>query len=293
MENDLPRLSSAITRSIQFFSIEADLLPLFECAGETFEKVMNKIFNKPIAYKIKGDLIVEILDCDNCLFGSIGKLKNIKSNPLQRARDTETLEKASLDLPNNTKLEEFTYFYIDYRLKRALVLRNDDAPSFTKTMKLLFTSNSEMLANFQYFNVYPEVVKNITSTLNRFTALSKIECIYKSPASQENGYMPSINSIFNKYENQLNRVAIELHFKNDIPNAKTIRDLQAAMNTDGMESFKVSGKIEDRECIQDTIDLIKKIITKKVIISLPDNDILKYEDKVKNILKEQLLTDIK
>lgn len=290
MEDKISKPSSNVTRSIQFFSIKAELLPLFKYS-DTFESIMNKVYNKPRTYKIKKDLIVEIIDCDNCLFGSIGKLKNIQNSPLRRTRDTQTLEKS--DFPDNTKLEEFTYFYIDYKLKRALVLKNDDAPSFIRTMKLLFKNNNEIKTNFQYFDIYPEVVDNITKTLNKFTSLSKIECIYKSPSHQESGYIPSINNIFNKYENQLNKVSLELYFKNEIPNSKTIKDLQNAINTDGMESFKISGNIEEKECIQDTIDLIKRIITKKVIISLPDNDILKYEDKVKEILKSQLLTDIK
>ena len=287
-----PLLSSAVTRSIYFFSIKAEILPMIELTGQTFESIMSDIFKTPQTYKVSNDIIVDILDCDKCLFGSIGKLKNIKTTPLQRARDVETLEKSTLDLPDNTKLEEFTYFYIDYKLARALVLRNDDAPSFTKVMKLLFTSIPDMKAVFPNFDVYPEVVEDISDILNRFTSLAKIECVYKS-TNENNSYIPSINEIFNKYENQLNRLSLELNFKNDVPSSKIINELKNNSNFNGMEYFKVSGKINDNETIQDTVDLIKKIVTKKVTISLPDNDILKYEEKVKQLLKEQLLTNIK
>jgi len=290
--------NTKLHKSINFYDIDINILPIFSQSklDYNFQKLMIEAFPVLETYKFNNDIIVDIIESEECLFGSIGKLRNIKHNPLTRARNIETLNKSEINLPKDQKLEEFTYFYIDYNYNKALVLRNDDAPNFIKTLKLLFKNVRKISEKTQRFDIYPEIISDISSTLNKFIELCKIDLVYKDhlqETEQKNSYIPSVKEIYEKYDNQLSKVALSLTFKNEIATHKILEEFKNNRNYNDLENLKITGKVSANEDITDTVDLLKKIITKKVIIEIENDDILKYEQKVKCILRDQLFANIK
>ena len=225
--------------------------------------------------------IIEIESiADDHIFGSFGKIEKLDGKLLTRGRIQPNMEITNLATLREL-IESYTYFYLDLNKEECIILYNSNCTGFrTEFSKFL-------LHHFRVSGIYNDILienklrEDIPESIGRAREFSTISYTYTSDKIPKNEFL-SFKEISGIKNNLIKRASVKLYFETE-GNFKDIA--QNLSNTykysDSFSSFKL-------ETENETIDVIEKMLSKKVSIPIDEDD-LHNIDLVKDILKEQLL----
>lgn len=276
-------MQPCIEKTIYFYKLHLDKGLFLQNDNKYF---ISKTFKQGDSYPVKENRIIDILEVsDSYVFGSIGKFETPSKLALKRLRNPNTYETVKSLGKLQEILEDFTYFLIGNNFRDVVVLNNSNAPTLNSTLAKLLKKQCQELNN-AYFSPVP--ITDLKGKLNSFTEILKVS--FATEHTEHYGFIPSIAEIQNLSEDAIDKVTISLCLKSEIGNKKFI-DALCESKYEGYSSFKVSGIPKDNNLLE-TIDLIRKILTKKVSIEIT-NDTLTNNEKIKQILLNELLNNIK
>ncbi|NFL34446.1 hypothetical protein FDB64_05045 [Clostridium botulinum] len=281
--------NKTINRTLYFYGLETKTFELAKSPNITYNNkyFLDNTFESGKLYPISNSKVIEIIEfTSEYLFGSIGKLENIKENALKRQRKAKTLETLSDDsILNNILFEDFTYFLIANDFKDIVVLRNSEAPLINNTLPIQLKAKCAELENAW---IHPKTIDDLSNELNKYVDLFKVDIAMEHDNSSI--VKPTIKEIDYLSKNSLDKVNITLTINKKIGNKEFINQLKQSEFGE-YANFKLHAINSETDMIE-TIDLVTKILTKKISIPITDS-LLKDSTSIRKILYTELLANIK
>lgn len=277
---------ASIEKTLYFYRIIAE--PSMRVHGSDINnrlsEVFRNIFSRGVSSydlrfnkKTKTDVRFDVLEFTNhYIFGTYGKIDET-NNPLVRVRETESNEIEPFKLPDGKALENFTFYFIDFKNRILCVLNNQQAGKLPAKLKEYAESKEE------HIETPPLLVEDLKSILSFWHHFSKLEFSFSEEYLKKKKY--KLPSELMAIDEEIGKYSCTLSFKktNQIT-ASTIADIPV----DSFNYCKVYGsEIKDDETEQVSMDLIKKMFTRSFKIKISDD----YEKNLREI-KETLRDSI-
>lgn len=180
-------------------------------------------------------------------------------------------------------VENLRYFYINYSNLKISIIRNYQAPQ----VKGLFTNFISTAINSKFKDaivlINPVIDTNVNDKINKWKELSKVSMKFNSE-SQLKSQAVGLSTLLNYSKSNIVSSSVEIRFKNQIINDKFKDFISDEGNLSNFDKLEISGDASDSE---ETIELIKKHLIKKVNLDLSDEELTKaneYLDKIKKAL---------
>lgn len=281
--------TSIFKKTLFFYDIASKPFDIMKTSGKkyTTRYFLKKAFPNNQAFKVNESKIIQIYEfTDEFLFGSVGKLENNSKLLFKRTRDIINLSSNPLKLENpNLKIEDFTFFYIGNNFTNIVVLKNDDAPRINKCLCNYVQAKCPEL---EYIRIFEQKIENIEDELKKFKKFLNISFAFK--AKKYKNAIPLIKELSYLSENDIERVNINLDIHKQIADKKFLNEI-SENDYSHLLTYKIKGLTED-STLEQSIDLIKQVLTKKVVIDL-QSDWIVNESKIKDILSKELFNSIK
>ncbi|MDD7340327.1 MAG: hypothetical protein PUG50_07065 [Eubacteriales bacterium] len=226
------------------------------------------------------DNFIEIYESDESgAFGIVGKSNSVERGLMKRIKNREGKEIESTEF----LVENLRYFYINYSDLKISIIRNYQAPQ----VKELFTNFISTAINSKFKDaivlINPVIDTNVNDKINKWKELSKVSMKFNSE-SQLKSQAVGLSTLLNYSKSNIVSSSVEIRFKNQIINDKFKDFISDEGNLSNFDKLEISGDTSDSE---ETIDLIKKHLIKKVNLDLSDEELTKaneYLDKIKKAL---------
>ena len=258
-------------------------LNIFQDSKSTLEsKVSDFVSNhsqEDLLY-IKGSNVVQIEDiADNYIFGSYGKIEKLSERLWTRGRTEEDMEITDLESIKEL-IESFTYFYLDLTEKDCIVLNNPRSPGFKTELPQFLLHHFRTSGIYKDIKIVSKLSDSIEQEIGRAKEFAKISYTYTSDKIPENEFL-GFKEVSGVKDNQIKTAAVQLYFESESDFSEVSRNLSKTDEyIDSFDSLKI-------ETYNETIDVIDKILTKKVSIPL-DEDESENVDEIKSILIEYI-----
>lgn len=271
-------MSNTLKRTVYFYDLQVfksgEKDPLFGMALKLF---IDKAFSMDSTNISEGIYIDRYQSDNDYFFGSIGRNKDISTDPLARTRDEKSLKTDKI--APGTKFEYFTFFLINYKTCVVTLLYSPYAPALKQhTCRYL---ESAQFINIEHARMVTKSI-GIKERLSRWKSISKFAIAV--PANEIIKYeYPGMNMI----KKIGNKDPIGIKVTINISETNVTDDLIDNMLTydpAGLSKVTVYGSNEN--ALSDNYDLMEKLLTKKSSISLSD-DALANRDIVLQELKRQ------
>ncbi|WP_244833403.1 hypothetical protein [Clostridium sp. BJN0001] len=276
--------TKTINRTLYFYRLKTTAFDLFKWNNTNLNNkyFLKKTFTQLGSYKTNDNKIIEIIEFnDNYLFGSVGKLEDLNNNILERARKSPDLN--TLKINPNILIEHFTYFLISNNFKDIVILRNTEAPKLDSPLGEIM--KKECPQELEKVSIFPKLVKNIDDELSKYIEILNVDIGFEH--GESNNIIPSVKELKFLSDNSIDKTNISLTIKKEIANEKFLNSLKGK-DFKNYSAFKIHG-INSQTDITETIDLVSRILTKKVTIELADTDL---NNKIKDTLYNELLANI-
>lgn len=226
------------------------------------------------------DNFIEIYESDESgAFGIVGKSNSVERGLMKRIKNREGKEIESTEF----LVENLRYFYINYSDLKISIIRNYQAPQ----VKELFTNFISTAINSKFKDaivlINPVIDTNVNDKINKWKELSKVSMKFNSE-SQLKSQAVGLSTLLNYSKSNIVSSSVEIRFKNQIINDKFKDFISDEGNLSNFDKLEISGDTSDSE---ETIELIKKHLIKKVNLDLSDEELTKaneYLDKIKKAL---------
>lgn len=226
------------------------------------------------------DNFIEIYESDESgAFGIVGKSNSVERGLMKRIKNREGKEIESTEF----LVENLRYFYINYIDLKMSIIRNYQAPQ----VKELFTNFISTAINSKFKDaivlINPVIDTNVNDKINKWKELSKVSMKFNSE-SQLKSQAVGLSTLLNYSKSNIVSSSVEIRFKNQIINDKFKDFISDEGNLSNFDKLEISGDTSDSE---ETIELIKKHLIKKVNLDLSDEELTKaneYLDKIKKAL---------
>lgn len=228
------------------------------------------------------DNFIEIYESDeHGAFGIVGKSNSVERGLMKRIKNREGKEIESTEF----LVENLRYFYINYSNLKISIIRNYQAPQ----VKELFTNFISTAINSKFKDaivlINPVIDTNVNYKINKWKELSKVSMKFNSE-SQLKSQAVTLNTLLNYSNSNIVSSSVEIRFKNQVISDKFKNFISDEGNLSNFDKLEISGDTSDSE---ETIELIKKHLIKKVNLDLSDEELTKaneYLDKIKKALIE-------
>lgn len=286
----MSEFTKSLNRTLYFYKLETTVFDIYNQSNNimyTNEYFLKSSFKEKEIYPIRNEKIVEIIKFNNdIIFGSIGKIENINNNALKQQRESSTYKKIpKYDYLKDILFEDFTYFLIGNNFSDVVVLQNSEAPLINKTLPYLMGQKCrELKCSF----IHPKLVDNLQKELNKFTEILKVDIAINNDGTSL--INPTIKEVHNLSSSSVEKVTASVTLKKKTSNKQFIESLEDN-SLKNYSSFKIQG-VNNETHMNESIDLIKKILTKKINIEI-SNNILLDTDNIMSILETELFANIK
>lgn len=281
--------TSTFKKTLFFYDISSKPFDIMKTSGTNYNTkyFLKKAFPSIDSFRVNGLKIIQIYEfTDEFLFGSVGKLEDNSKLFFKRTRDITDLKSNPLKLENpNLKIEDFTFFYIGNNFTNIVVLKNDDAPRINNCLCKYVQSKCPEL---EHIRIFEQKIDNIKDELKKFREFLNISFAFK--AKKYKNSIPLIKELSYLSENDIERVNINLDIHKQIADKKFLNEI-SENDYSHLLTYKIKGLTED-STLEQSIDLIKQVLTKKVVIDL-QSDWIVNESKIKDILSKELFNSIK
>lgn len=228
------------------------------------------------------DNFIEIYESDkHGAFGIVGKSNSVERGLMKRIKNREGKEIEATEF----LVENLRYFYINYSDLKISIIRNYQAPQ----VKELFTNFISTAINSRFKDaivlINPVIDTNVNDKINKWKELSKVSMKFNTE-SQLNSQAVDLSTLFNYSKSNIVSTSVEIRFKNQVISDKFKDFISDEGNLSNFDKLEISGDTSDSE---ETIELIKKHLIRKVNLDLSDEELTKaneYLDKIKKALIE-------
>lgn len=228
------------------------------------------------------DNFIEIYESDEFgAFGIVGKSNSVERGLMKRIKNKEGKEIEATEF----LVENLRYFYIKYSDLRISIIRNYQAPQ----VKELFTNFISTAISSKFKDaivlINPVIDTNVNDKINKWKELSKVSMKFNSESQLINQAV-GLDTLFNYSNSNIISSSVEIRFKNQIISDKFKDFISDEGNLSNFDKLEISGDTSDSE---ETIELIKKHLIRKVDLDLSDEELTKaneYLDKIKKALIE-------
>ena len=277
----------SVNKLIKFYIINAN--PSFSFNGNNLNSKLYSIFksgfkNGTDFYKLQfknKELFFDIKDFnEDFLFGICSVAEEIKPTSMILQRDKKTNIAVPYTLDSESRLEAYTFFYIDFKKCRMTTITNKKIQKVNEALCKLIDVYSNSTASV---SILPEKNKNIKNTLEKLNTIKNIEVEFMStPTPSE------VNNVFIDMENDFIIEKYKLNLKINKTSPTFIQKLIGLKNSateKNLSKINITGKNDYG--IDEVVDLIENIYTKTVPLELTD-DTVQNTEKVKENLKAAL-----
>lgn len=228
------------------------------------------------------DNFIEIYESNEFgAFGIVGKSNSVERGLMKRIKNKEGKEIEATEF----LVENLRYFYIKYSDLRISIIRNYQAPQ----VKELFTNFISTAISSKFKDaivlINPVIDMNVNDKINKWKELSKVSMKFNSESQLINQAV-GLDTLFNYSNSNIISSSVEIRFKNQIISDKFKDFISDEGNLSNFDKLEISGDTSDSE---ETIELIKKHLIRKVDLDLSDEELTKaneYLDKIKKALIE-------
>lgn len=228
------------------------------------------------------DNFIEIYESDEFgAFGIVGKSNSVERGLMKRIKNKEGKEIEATEF----LVENLRYFYIKYSDLRISIIRNYQAPQ----VKELFTNFISTAISSKFKDaivlINPVIDTNVNDKINKWKELSKVSMKFNSESQLINQAV-DLSTLFNYSKSNIVSTSVEIRFKNQVISDKFKDFISDEGNLSNFDKLEISGDTSDSE---ETIELIKKHLIRKVNLDLSDEELTKaneYLDKIKKALIE-------
>lgn len=283
-------------KKVEFYRIHLQPLPLFADKiriKEKFVQTLSTCISENEPYTLKRDaaentsIRIEILEIDQYfMFGVLGKLEDLKDGILKRLRKKEDKEIVDPESqPIDFLVENYTYFYVRFSDMKCAVITNNAAPKFRRHFNnYLKTMTEGKITELETILVVTMLDNQIQYKLNRFENLRQIKMIYDD-SSEIGNRMVSLSDVYGISQDSLREATIDISFYGaKLPEKakKLLSDNEIVESN--FKRFEMYGEGDDEEQIE--IELVKKILTRRVTINIDDRYLRHSDDldKIKQAL---------
>lgn len=264
---------------------------------ECIEQYVNSILTECNKYADESSIInfeddgsfIELLpNEEKKIFGIIGKSSEIKQGVLKRIKSSDGSSINKTDL----NIENYKYFLFDTDSLTAVVMENSQYKAFQKPFtKFLESFNNDYSVVIKVERI---IDQEIEAKINRMTTILDTEMEF-SKNSMLTSQILSFENLFGLSNDDLSKVKINISVTNSPTENKLdkFKDFlkEKLKISKNFKTFKVTAKNEDNE--SETIDLIKRYLTKTMTIELPldylNDGAKKYFNEIKKALSESLI----
>lgn len=286
----------SITKIIKFYYVEPEpCITINGMNNEHINKFTYDIFHSAIPnidyYKLefeKKELFFDIIEYDKTkIFGTCSVKEIIKPTNFMLERNKETKEtKPFTTIGNESELESYTFFYVDFLRNRMAVIANR---KITKIHEALCQLIWERSNNCSKITILPEMIEDMTARGQALSELSWLE--YELGRSYSKNYIPPLNDALDS-DFTPTKVKIALRLENAKPKTIIPKLLSwKKQNTQGeLEKLRLIGKNEFG--LNETLDFIENIYTKTVPLEISDDTVTNI-NYIKNCLAEFLIQHLR
>lgn len=247
-------------------------------------KFMSKVDEEDYTYLNRPDsVIVEILTIDsNHMFGSYGRLESFDDRKMIRSRNKEDYSFAEIE----NLIETYTYFYMDIERKRILLLNNSKCTGFKTYFAKFLGETFNLNSYYDEIQIFIKKDENIQEKIFQANNLEELTVSYSADQLVDNKFI-NPKEFYELEENSVRSAKVTLSLEPTIKNNKLVENIGSFFNSsdesfEGVEGFKISTQKE-------LIDIVEKIVTKKVIIHISEDEINDLTI-IKDLLSESIAT---
>lgn len=288
-------------RKVEFYSIDFSFLPINstgksdEQIKKMFTSIMNQIKFPVDPYEVsynessESRVYIEIVESnDECLFGIISKVEDLKNGPLKRIKEKHSAGISDSKLESiGFTLENYTYFYLCKKGLYCSVISNSKAPKFKGHFQTFLREHikNEMI---EEINVYLVIDDKIDRKINSVRNITNLNLIFDDTSSLGQELL-ELKNAFSLSQSSLRRANISIDLKT-MPITEDTKGIFRKIKDKviGIEKFELSGFDNQEESI--TMELIQKILVKSVNIPINDTQLINMEaiGEIKKALKGSL-----
>lgn len=289
-------------RKVEFYKIDYSFLPVQSFNKDKVE--LNNIFIKNLndtrfkkdVYEIKyyehndSIVVIELLEInDEFIFGIIAKFEDLKNGPLKRLREKEGNEVLESELSKlGLQLENYTYFFLCKETLYCSVLSNSSAPKFKTHFQNFLSENIDM-TYLKDINVNIVLDDHIERKLNKLQNLSKLDIIFNDTSNMGKSLL-ELKNTFGVSQSLLNRARVTIDLKL-LPLSEDTRSIFTKLfkSKSEFEKLELTGFDQDENIID--MELVERILLKKVDINIDDNQLISSKDleEIKKALEGSLI----
>lgn len=247
---------------------------------DRIEDFVEKYDNKDMLY-INNSNIIQIEDISSdYIFGSYGKTEKLSDKSLTRGRAESDMTITDLTTLEDL-VESYTYFYLDLNKEECIILNNPNCPGFKTEFSKFLLHHFRLSGVYENIKIVNKLSEQIPESIGRSKQFAAISYTYSTDGVPDNEFL-NFQEISNITHEQIKTAVVQLYFDANSDFEKVASTLSNTNNyVDKFSSFKI-------ETDTQTIDVIEKILSKKVSIPL-DEDQLNNTLIIKNILIENLI----
>ncbi len=273
---------------VKFYNVHAEpclALPGTESNSEKIKIIFETIFDKPVSddfsYIFTKDGIkfhFDIKEKNNrYIFGTFCKEENFENDLLLQKRNTQNNSTGPYTQNPDEVVERFTYFLIEYNTGSMVAIHNQKLPRINRLLPEFIwnTTNYEMK-----LSIYPYMIEDLENHLKKFNKCKDLVLTFhKSSASNDYAPLPQVldgTCDYDTYKIQFGIKSNTRGFFNKLSSLKNDSNCKGisitALNEYGLE---------------DTINLMETVLTKKVGIEL-NTDMVFNTERIKTTLLREL-----
>lgn len=274
-------------RTLLFYKIKLDKnnqLNLFQNSSTTLKDKVKQFIkndNTDEFLYTNESVVFQIEDIGyNFIFGSYGKVENLSTKSMTRGRLKQNMQ--ITDLQSLKELvENYTYFYFDLDTEECVILSNPDCGGFKSEFSKFLLHHFRASSIYENIQVLNRIDENINESIGKSNHFANISYTYASDKLPENEFL-NFRQLSGLKKEQIRTATVQLYLEPGLDYSKNAHNLSNTSNyIDTFSSFKIDTQNE-------TINVIDKILSKKISIIIDENDIDNLK-KIKEILKDNLI----
>ncbi|WP_312072250.1 hypothetical protein [Anaerotignum propionicum] len=253
--------------------------------SEKLLSIFEMFFDHPTSSKISyrftlkdSNLCFDIIEKNQTfIFGKYCKVEDFVNEVFIQKRNSKDNTTGPYEPDPNELMERFTYFLIDYKLCVLVTIHNKNLPNIGKILPEFVWSASDHQLKV---SILPYQIENIAEHLKKFKKCKDLTLTFANPELTDTYIpLPKVlkNCNFNSFKVHLSIKEHSESFISDLIQCKNEKSTYDSVSFTALNEYG----------LEDTINLMETILTKKVNIEL-NNDIIFNTEQIKKVLLKEL-----
>lgn len=274
-------------RTLLFFDLiltkekQSNFLDTVDNLQDKVEKFSNNLNEDELLYTNE-NVIIQIESCDkDHLFGSYGRTENPGNKQLMRGRTKEDYKVTNLESLKEL-IESYTYFYLDLNKNECIILNNYRCKGFQNEFPKFLILHFRLSSIYKDIMVVNKLSEKINEDISKSNHFARISYTYTSDKLPSNEFL-NFKEMSGLEKEQIRTASVQLYLEPELnykDNASLLSNTSEYI--DNFSTFTI-------ETEEETIDVIEKVLSKKVSINIDEDDINNLYE-IKNILQSHLLS---